>query len=197
VTESALAEDPELALSNLDRLRALGCDIAIDDYGTGYSSLAYVERLPLTELKIDKGFVLNMLKSHQDESIVHSTIDLAHRLGLRVTAEGVDSIDALQRLQSFGCDTAQGFFLCRPVPAAAMETWYREGRDRVHVPTRHQDSSTQISTGAETGSTSPSATALIPASVAPVAAIATIPAPVPISSKGKDLAGSCLLSLPQ
>ncbi|MDE3009261.1 MAG: EAL domain-containing protein [Pseudomonadota bacterium] len=130
VTESALADDPDLVLANLLDLRSLGCDIAIDDYGTGYSSLAYLERLPLTELKIDKGFVLNMLASPSDESIVQSTIDLAHRLGLKVTAEGVDSLAALELLRTYGCDTAQGFFLCRPVAPAMAESWYRDGRDR-------------------------------------------------------------------
>lgn len=134
VTESALADDPDQVLRNLAELREMGCDIAIDDYGTGYSSLAYLEKLPVTELKIDKGFVLNMLKSPSDESIVHSTIDLAHSLGLRVTAEGVDSLEALERLREFGCDTAQGFFLCRPVPSPVAESWYRDGRDREHLP---------------------------------------------------------------
>ena len=126
VTESAFATDFDTILSNLNALRALGCEIAIDDYGSEYSVLAYLDRLPVSELKIDKSFVLNMLTVKNDEFIVRSTIELAHRMGLRVTAEGVDSMEALERLETYGCDSAQGFFLCRPVPAPALEAWYHE-----------------------------------------------------------------------
>jgi diguanylate cyclase (GGDEF)-like protein len=136
VTESAFASDMEQVSRNLNAMREMGCDIAIDDFGSEYSSLQYLEKLPVTEIKIDKGFVLNMLKSHSDEVIVSSTIGMAHRMGLRVTAEGVDSLEALQRLQTFGCDMAQGYFLSRPVPAPVVEAWYRDGCDRHHVRSR-------------------------------------------------------------
>ena len=95
ITESAILDDPGHAVENLKRLHALGCQIAIDDYGTGYSSLAYLRRLPLHELKIDKSFVMGMSGDASDDVIVRSTIELAHNMGLMVVAEGVeDEADA-------------------------------------------------------------------------------------------------------
>ena len=101
----------------MSRLHALGCRLAIDDYGTGYSSLAYLRRLPVDELKIDKSFVLNMARDASDTMIVRSTIELAHNMGLTVVAEGVDDEGALERLRVLGCDMVQGFLLSRPLTA--------------------------------------------------------------------------------
>src|SRR5262249_32874619 len=115
ITESAILDDPGNAVDNLSRLHALGCRLAIDDYGTGYSSLAYLRRLPVDELKIDKSFVLNMARDASDTMIVRSTIELAHNMGLTVVAEGVDDEGALDRLRSLGCDMVQGFLLSRPL----------------------------------------------------------------------------------
>jgi diguanylate cyclase (GGDEF)-like protein len=126
ITESAIFHDPGHALANLERLRAQGCRISIDDYGTGYSSLAYLKRLPVDELKIDRSFVNGMVENHNDEVIVRSTIELAHNLGLKVVAEGVETPAMLRRLQDLHCDMAQGFLLSRPIPARDIPRWMRE-----------------------------------------------------------------------
>ncbi|MDP3123946.1 MAG: EAL domain-containing protein, partial [Thiobacillus sp.] len=104
----------------------MGVTLAIDDFGTGYSSLAYLKRLPVDELKIDKSFVMDMEANDNDAVIVRSTIDLAHNLGLKVVAEGVESREAWDTLSILGCDTSQGFFMGRPMPVDKLETWLRE-----------------------------------------------------------------------
>lgn len=123
VTESAIMDDPVRAQDNLQRLRELGLRLSIDDFGTGYSSLAYLKRLPVSELKIDKAFVLNMDKNTDDAIIVRGTIDLAHNLGLKVVAEGVEGEVAQAMLAAWGCDVAQGYHISKPLAAAALETW--------------------------------------------------------------------------
>jgi diguanylate cyclase (GGDEF)-like protein len=131
ITESAILDDPGHAVENLKRLNALGCKLSIDDYGTGYSSLAYLRRLPLHELKIDKSFVMGMVRDASDNVIVRSTIDLAHNMGLVVVAEGVEDEATLERLRTLGCDMVQGFFLSRPLAADQVVAWMRN-----HVPGR-------------------------------------------------------------
>jgi EAL domain-containing protein (putative c-di-GMP-specific phosphodiesterase class I) len=117
ITESVIMEDPERALRVVTRLRDLGVGISVDDFGTGYSSLGYLMRLPAEELKIDKSFVMQMEQDAGSATIVHSTIDLAHNLGLKVVAEGVES-DAIWRvLKELGCDFGQGYHFSRPLPA--------------------------------------------------------------------------------
>lgn len=116
VTESAVMEDPELALGVLNELNDMGLTLSIDDYGTGYSSMAYLKRLPIKEIKIDKSFVLNLAKNRDDEIIVRSTIELGHNLGLKVTAEGIEDAGALEILKNLGCDLAQGYFFAKPLP---------------------------------------------------------------------------------
>jgi diguanylate cyclase (GGDEF)-like protein len=123
ITENILLTDPARAGLVLDRLGALGVTVAVDDFGSGYSSLNYLRRLPVDVLKIDKSFVLNMATNEHDAVIVRSTIDLGHNLGLRVVAEGVESREIWDRLAALGCDTAQGFYLSRPIPAAALDEW--------------------------------------------------------------------------
>jgi len=120
ITESAIMDDPARAEATLNRLAGRGFKLAIDDFGTGYSSLAYLRRLPVQELKIDKGFVMAMPTSEGDAKIVRSTIDLAHNLGLSVVAEGVESAAILEQLRTLGCDEAQGYHLGRPAPLAAL-----------------------------------------------------------------------------
>ena len=120
ITESAILDDPGHAVEILGRLHALGCRISIDDYGTGYSSLACLRRLPLDELKIDRSFVMDMAHDASDAMIVRSTIDLAHNMGLTVVAEGVDDEVVLERLRALGCDLVQGYLLCRPLQAAEV-----------------------------------------------------------------------------
>jgi diguanylate cyclase (GGDEF)-like protein len=116
ITESMLMFDPGRAKATLDRLSAIGLSMSVDDFGTGYSSLANLKRLPVDGLKIDKSFVIDMAHDPSDAAIVRSTIDLAHNLGLRVVAEGVENQETWQRLREHGCDLAQGFHVSRPLP---------------------------------------------------------------------------------
>jgi diguanylate cyclase (GGDEF)-like protein len=125
ITESAILDDPGHAIENLRRLQALGCRLAIDDYGTGYSSLAYLRHLPVHELKIDKTFIMGMARDREDAVIVRSTIDLAHNLGLAVVAEGVEDEATFEQLRALGCDMAQGYWLSRPLGAAELAAWMR------------------------------------------------------------------------
>ncbi|MBV8468815.1 MAG: EAL domain-containing protein [Pelomonas sp.] len=123
ITESSIMDDPVRALATLERLHATGVELSIDDFGTGYSSLAYLKSLPVDELKIDKSFVLKMESDASDAKIVRSTIDLAHNLGLRVVAEGVETEKAWALLARMGCDQGQGYFMSRPIPVPQLEPW--------------------------------------------------------------------------
>jgi diguanylate cyclase (GGDEF)-like protein len=134
ITESALMDDPVHAIETLDRLNAAGVHLSIDDFGTGYSSLTYLKRMPVEEIKIDKSFVLGMASDREDETIVRSTIDLGHNMGLKVVAEGVESLEVLGQLRALGCDLAQGFYLSRPLPPAALEAWLRNWDARTVKP---------------------------------------------------------------
>lgn len=116
VTETAMMDDPELALHVLTTIAELGVRISIDDFGTGHSSLAYIKRLPANEIKIDRSFVLDMERSKDDEIIVRTTVNMCHDLGLEVVAEGVETDQAVDRLTSMGCNYLQGYGLCRPIP---------------------------------------------------------------------------------
>jgi len=123
VTESALMTEPDRAKRVLEDLSALGVRLSIDDFGAGYTSLGQLKNLPVDELKIDKSFVMNMHNDPSDALIVHSIIDLGHNLGLSIIAEGVETAAALTDLAAFGCDVAQGYFLCRPVTATSFDRW--------------------------------------------------------------------------
>lgn len=125
ITESAIMDDPQRAEATLNRLADLGFRLAIDDFGTGYSSLAYLKRLPVQELKIDRSFVAGMERDADDATIVRSTIDLAHNLGLSVVAEGVENAAILTALRALGCDEAQGYHIARPMPVADWDAWCR------------------------------------------------------------------------
>jgi diguanylate cyclase (GGDEF)-like protein/PAS domain S-box-containing protein len=126
ITESAIMNDPNRALEVLNRLHALGVHLSIDDFGTGYSSMAYLKNLPVDELKIDRSFVTHMRQRQSERVIVRSTIDLAHNLGLRVVAEGVEDQETWQELDLLGCDTIQGYHLAKPMSASALNTWLVE-----------------------------------------------------------------------
>ena len=123
ITETAIVSDPYRSKTVLDRLAAMGVRLAVDDFGTGYTSLGYLKRLPINELKIDRSFVANMLSCEEDAVIVRSTIDLGHNLGLEVVAEGVENADALADLDTLGCDVAQGFYVSRPVAGEELTEW--------------------------------------------------------------------------
>ena len=123
LTESALMEDPERARETLAQLHNLGLKLSMDDYGTGYSSLAYIKDLSLDELKIDRAFISGMHADAQSAAIVHSTIELGHRLGMIVVAEGVENDSELTALKTFGCDYAQGYHVCRPMQPMDLIKW--------------------------------------------------------------------------
>ncbi len=127
VTESAFMADPARAGVVLARLAAIGLGLSVDDYGTGYSSLAYLKRLPIDELKIDRAFVRDMRRDEADRAIVASTVGLGHTLGLRVVAEGVEDQATQEALAALGCDALQGYHLSCPLPAAKLETWLARG----------------------------------------------------------------------
>jgi diguanylate cyclase (GGDEF)-like protein len=117
ITEGSVMNDAEASIAQLRALRDLGLHLAIDDFGTGYASLSYLRRFPLDRLKIDRSFIMQLNASEQDDTIVRTVIELAHTLGLSVTAEGVETIEQETVLQGWGCDVIQGFLRFRPVPA--------------------------------------------------------------------------------
>ncbi len=123
MTETVLAADPQRALQTMDSLRAMGVHIALDDFGIGYSSLAYLNRLPLDEIKIDRSFVMGMIDDESSATIVRATVDLGHGLGYGVVAEGVENTETRQRLSALGCDAIQGFLIARPMPADQTAEW--------------------------------------------------------------------------
>ena len=123
VTESAIMNDPLLAIGNIRKLSHIGIQMSIDDFGTGYSSMAYIQKLLVAKIKIDKSFVIDMGTHEKDEVIVRSTIDLAHNLGLKAVAEGVESQMAWDKLRELGCDSAQGYFMSKPLSAEKFLEW--------------------------------------------------------------------------
>jgi EAL domain-containing protein (putative c-di-GMP-specific phosphodiesterase class I) len=123
LTESSIMADFRRTAAVLERLRAVGVIIAIDDFGTGHSSLAYLKRLPVDELKIDKSFVLSMINDHSDEAIVDTILNLARNLGVGVVAEGIEDDAIASRLRALGCPTGQGYLFARPMPNAQLLTW--------------------------------------------------------------------------
>jgi diguanylate cyclase (GGDEF)-like protein len=125
ITESSVMEDPAQSLEVMRRLRAMGLRLSIDDFGTGYSSLAYLKRLPVNELKIDKSFVSGLTTDVDDATIVRTTIELGHTMGLRVVAEGVETAAAWDALAGMGCDLAQGYHISYPLPPADLERFAR------------------------------------------------------------------------
>jgi len=131
VTESTVMQDPDNVSEVLDNLVAVGIQFSIDDFGTGYSSLSHLKRLSVSELKIDKSFVMEMVVDSDDAVIVRSTVDLAHNMGLRVVAEGVENDDCLVMLREMGCDLVQGFHIAKPMPAAQFDYWLRQSAWRV------------------------------------------------------------------
>lgn len=125
LTESALMTDPDAAINTLHGLKRLNVKLYIDDYGTGYSSLSYLRKMPVDAIKIDQSFVRAMTASRDAAVIISSTIDLGHKLGMEVVAEGVETAEAWNCLAALGCDVAQGYLISRPMPAGQLEQWQR------------------------------------------------------------------------
>jgi diguanylate cyclase (GGDEF)-like protein len=127
ITETVVMGDGDAALGVLEQLSALGIRLSVDDFGTGFSSLAYLKRLPVSAIKIDRSFVVDMDRDEDDRAIVRSTIELARQLGMEVVAEGVEHLRALKDLRELGCDLAQGYAISPPLDAAGLRRWLDEG----------------------------------------------------------------------
>jgi len=125
VTEKIMVDNQDVVLSQLHSLRERGVKISIDDFGTGFSSLAYFRDLPVDEIKIDQCFVRNMLTSEKDHAIVKAVIDLAHNFSMRVVAEGVETLEIAERLSQMRCDVLQGYYFDRPLPVEQFEQQYK------------------------------------------------------------------------
>lgn len=128
VTESAMIQQPEKTFRTLQYLHEQGFKLAMDDFGTGFSSLSQIKALPLDELKIDKSFVVNLDHDSDDQSIVRAAIHMAHTLGLEVVAEGVENSESLNLLASLGCDGIQGNLLAPPMISDELENWIPRSR---------------------------------------------------------------------
>lgn len=126
VTEGAVMQDPQQVIRNLQQLRSMGIELAIDDFGTGQSSLAYLKQLPVHEVKIDRAFVKDIENNQNDELIVRATTQLAHGLGLRVTAEGLENEAGLARLLAAGVDKVQGYYFAKPLKADLFTSWMQD-----------------------------------------------------------------------
>ena len=123
ITESVMMTNPKKSIDIVNQMHELGIEIAIDDFGTGYSSLAYLKKLPLSKLKIDKSFIMDMIDDDNDAMIVRSTIDLAHNLGMKVIAEGIEEKEMLELLEILGCEHGQGYYISRPKSEDNLKQW--------------------------------------------------------------------------
>jgi len=128
ITESALMSDPEESVTILEQLSRMGVVVSVDDFGTGYSSMSYLRRFPIDKLKIDRGFIAELISRADDASIVKAIVSLAHSLHLKVVAEGVETEEQLALLKSLGCDQYQGFCFSPAVPAPKFATLLRESQ---------------------------------------------------------------------
>ena len=128
ITESFIMSNPTRAMETLKKLSSEGIKLSIDDFGTGYSSLAYLKMLPVNEITVDRSFVIDMIEDNNDEMIVRTVINLAHNLGLRVVAEGIECEEVWNKLASWGCDTAQGYYLKPPASVESFNSWFIDRR---------------------------------------------------------------------
>jgi EAL domain-containing protein (putative c-di-GMP-specific phosphodiesterase class I) len=124
-------KDPVRSLAFLTRLRMNGVQLSIDDFGTGYSSMVQLVRLPFSEIKIDKSFVGDAMRSSEARAVIQSIVDLGHSLDLRVVGEGVEDADTLRYLREIGCDLAQGYFIGRPMTGKAVLEWTEREASRL------------------------------------------------------------------
>jgi EAL domain-containing protein (putative c-di-GMP-specific phosphodiesterase class I) len=130
ITESALMSDPEESVAILEQLSRMGVVVSVDDFGTGYSSMSYLRRFPIDKLKIDRGFIAELISRADDASIVKAIVSLAHSLHLKVVAEGVETEEQLDLLKSLGCDQYQGYQFSPAVPATKFAALLRESHDK-------------------------------------------------------------------
>ncbi len=128
ITEGAVMRDPALAVRNMQLLRIAGVRFSLDDFGTGYSSLSQLSRLPLDELKIDRSFIVRAHERRDDVTIIMSTIELAHNMGLKVVAEGVETQEAYNLLRRLGCDLVQGYLVSRPLSVPDTVTYLKQSK---------------------------------------------------------------------
>ncbi|MEO6324339.1 MAG: EAL domain-containing protein, partial [Thermoanaerobaculia bacterium] len=128
ITESSIVSDAVHAARVLKELRVMGLSLSIDDFGTGYSSLTHLKQLPVNEIKVDRSFIRDMVRSDSDAAIVHSTIDMSHNFGYEVVAEGVEDEATCEFLARLGCDMAQGYFLGVPMMPAEVGRWIEASR---------------------------------------------------------------------
>lgn len=126
ITESTLMIDEDNTEKTIQKLQDMGIQFAIDDFGTGYSSLVYLKKLSVDSIKIDKSFIKNLTSNKADLTIVQSTINLGHDLGIKVVAEGVEDQKTVDKLIDLGCDAAQGYYICRPIPAVELSRWFHD-----------------------------------------------------------------------
>jgi diguanylate cyclase (GGDEF)-like protein len=167
LTERTLMAEHSRVLDTLIALEALDVELSLDDFGTGYSSMFMLKRLPVSEIKVDQSFVSRLTHDGEDASIVRSIIDLAHGLGLQAVAEGVETEDVWDQLVGLGCDTAQGWFVSRPMPAAAATDWLREHFSETdHASSRADDTAPYSASDERPGAPGATAPALAPEHVA-------------------------------
>ena len=126
VTETALMEELVTSLDILTRLRMKGIELSIDDFGTGFSSLSQLYRVPFTELKVDQSFVMSMTYDSEARGIVKTCIRLGHELNMKVVAEGVENQEVWDQLVQLGCDIAQGYFIAKPMPPSDFLEWFKQ-----------------------------------------------------------------------
>jgi EAL domain-containing protein (putative c-di-GMP-specific phosphodiesterase class I) len=126
LTETAAMEDPESGPKALQTLANIGLQVSIDDFGSGYSSLSYLKQLPVSEIKLDRSLVMDIGTSESARVIVETAINMAHGLGYRIVAEGVETDDVAELLRDMRCDTLQGFWLSRPIALDALSDWLAE-----------------------------------------------------------------------
>ena len=133
ITENMLMDDVEGAVDTLHKLKALGVHLAIDDFGTGYSSLSYLRRFPIDKLKVDRSFITNVTTNSGDASVTQAIITVAHNLGFKVTAEGVEEASLLDFLRQNNCDEVQGYYFSKPLSALNMETLLCDSKGYLNV----------------------------------------------------------------
>ncbi len=132
-TESALIRNRSRVIAQLEVIRATGIELAIDDFGTGYSSFSYLNKLPATTMKIDQSFIRTLEQSSVEEKLVRSMITMAHDIGYRAVAEGVETAEVYRMLAEAGCDEVQSYFISRPLAPGLFESWLKERRDALTV----------------------------------------------------------------